>query len=243
MPRYKTFSKQTLSISGIEVNLHRKNVKNLNLRVYPSKQEVKISVPRHAPEKAVMEFVKAKIPWIKKHLSRKISPKPSATLNFVNGEKHLFFGNEFELRVVEKNSPPEVIIEGNHTLILQVRPGADINKKAKVLKEWYRAHLKKEIPLLIQKWEPIMGVSVQEFGVKAMKTRWGTCNIRDRRIWLNLELAKKRPELLEYVVVHEMVHLLERLHNKRFYGFMSQFLPNWKSLKAELNKTGPLSNC
>ncbi|MEX0608622.1 MAG: SprT-like domain-containing protein [Balneolaceae bacterium] len=108
-------------------------------------------------------------------------------------------------------------------------------KRATVLEEWYRAEIKKEISKLISKWEDPMGVSVKEFGVKRMKTRWGTCNIRDRRIWLNLELAKKSPDCLEYVVVHEMVHLLERLHNKRFHNFMDQFFPEWRQIKKKLN--------
>lgn len=243
MPRYKTYSKSLLKISGLDIHLLRKNVKNLNLRVYPNKQKVCISVPRHASEDKISEFIQAKLPWIKKHLSRFTTRKSTAILKYIHGEKHLFKGREFELEIIEENKPPKVFINAKHTLILQIRPGSDRDKKAQILKEWYRAQLKQHIPILIQKWEPIMGVSVQEFGVKAMKTRWGTCNIRDRRIWLNLELAKKRPELLEYVVVHEMVHLLERLHSKRFYAFMSQFLPEWKSLKAELNKSGPLSNC
>lgn len=242
MPRYKTYSKSLLKISGLDIHLHRKNVKNLNLRVYPNKQKVCISVPKRASEDKIFEFIQAKIPWIKKHLSRVTSRNSPSALKYINGEKHQFKGREFELKIIEKNKPPNVVINENHTLIMQIRPGSDRNKRAKVLKEWYRAQLKQDIPVLIQKWEPIMGVSVQEFGVKAMKTRWGTCNIRDRRIWLNLELAKKRPELLEYVVVHEMVHLLERLHSKRFYALMSQFLPIWKSLKAELNGNGSLSN-
>jgi len=109
-----------------------------------------------------------------------------------------------------------------------VRPESSVDKRESVLIEWYRAELKREIPKLIEKWQRIMKVDVREFGVKRMKTRWGTCNIRAKRIWLSLELAKKDPKCLEYVVVHEMVHLLERLHNKRFYRLMDQFLPDWR---------------
>lgn len=240
----KTFSKKEIQVAGQTVQLHRKNVKNLNLRVYPIEQKVRISIPRRLPERAAVKFIKEKLPWIRKQLNKKTTIAQKPVLRFQSGEEHPVWGNMAALRVLEKRQAPEVqFSKDDLLLILTIRPGASESKRAAILKEWYRSELKREIPKLIQKWEPIMNVQVQEFGVKQMKTRWGTCNIRDRRIWLNLELAKKRPELLEYVVVHEMVHLLERLHNKRFYRFMSEFLPNWKSLKNELNGKVDLKSC
>lgn len=243
MSRYKTYSRTTVTISDIEVQVHRKNVKNLNLRVYPSKNEVKVSVPRRAPESAIHTFIENRVSWIRKHLNRvpakKVRPKPLLK----TGETVFVWGKPFALNVILKEKPPEVNIVDDHELLLQVRPGADTSKKEQVLNEWYRTQLKAAIPGLIEKWEPVMNVSVSEFGVKRMKTRWGTCNIRARRIWLNLELAKKRPEFLEYVVVHEMVHLLERLHNKRFYAYMTQFFPQWRSLKKELNSSHHIQDC
>lgn len=243
MARKKTFSKTRVQLAGLEIDILRKNVKNLNLRVYPAEERVRISVPRRISEEAVIQFIEEKLPWIKKHISNYRKRPQKEPLKYKTGEKHLYSGKELKLRVVEKNKAPHVFIDAEKYLVLQVRPDSDISKRSSVLKEWYRSELKREIPLLIEKWEKPMGVSVQEFGVKLMKTRWGTCNIRDQRIWLNLELAKKRPELLEYVVVHEMVHLLERLHNKRFYNFMSQFLPGWRSLKDELNGRSSISDC
>ncbi|MBD3617746.1 MAG: M48 family metallopeptidase [Gracilimonas sp.] len=243
MARKKTFSTSHLHISGLQVEVLRKNVKNLNLRVYPAEQQIRISVPRRIPEKKVIQFIHHKLPWIKKHLSNYQNKTAREPLRYISGEKHLFRGKEYSLKVIERNKPPNVSVIDDEVLILQVRPGSTASKKASVLNEWYRTALKTEIPELIEKWETPMGVSVKEFGVKLMKTRWGTCNIRAQRIWLNLELAKKRPELLEYVVIHEMVHLLERLHNKRFYYFMSRFLPNWKELKDELNGKSSISDC
>lgn len=243
MGRHKTYSKSKFSISGLEIDVLRKNVKNLNLRVYPSDQKIRVSVPRFTPENAVIRFVEEKIPWIKKHLSRQTRKSQKPTLKFITRETHPVWGNMAELNIQERNKPPAVTFNENGTLFMGVRPGTGTSKKAAVLREWYRAELKKAIPTLIEKWEPRMGVSVKEFGVKKMKTRWGSCNIRDRRIWLNLELAKKKPALLEYVVVHEMIHLLERLHNQRFYAFMDEFLPNWKSLKNELNGKSTISDC
>ncbi|MBO6587302.1 MAG: M48 family metallopeptidase [Gracilimonas sp.] len=242
MAGHKLYSKSELEVSGLKVVVLRKNVKNLNLRVYPAERRVRISVPRRISDWEVATFVEDKLPWIHKHLSnyrKKPKPRPQ---DYTTGELHPVWGKNLELVVVERNKPPEVLVDGTK-LKLFVRPGTVQQKRASVLKEWYREELKQKIPELIEKWEPEMGVKVEEFGVKLMKTRWGTCNIRARRIWLNLELAKKRPELLEYVIVHEMVHLLERLHNKRFYGFMSRFLPNWKSLKNELNGKSQISDC
>ncbi|MGN8224772.1 M48 family metallopeptidase [Gracilimonas sp. BCB1] len=242
MAGYKLYSKSKLNVSGLTVEVHRKNVKNLNLRVYPAERRVRISVPRRISDSDVANFVEGKLPWIQKHLSNyriKAKPRPK---KFISGELHPVWGKDLELVVIEKNKPPRVWVDGDK-LKLFIRPGTNQQKRASILKKWYREELKQRIPNLIEKWEPRMNVKVNEFGVKKMKTRWGTCNIRDHRIWLNLELAKKRPELLEYVVIHEMVHLLERLHSKRFYRFMSEFLPEWKSLKDELNGKSRISDC
>lgn len=242
MAGYKIYSKTEFQVSGLKIDVLRKNVKNLNLRVYPAECRVRISVPRRIPDSEVTRFIEGKLPWIRKHLANYRERPKSEPKKFITGELHPVWGQNLKLILIEKDKPPRVFV-GDGNLHLSVRPGTVQRKRASVLKEWYRDELKQKIPELIKKWEPQMGVKVEEFGVKQMKTRWGTCNIRARRIWLNLELAKKRPELLEYVVVHEMVHLLERLHNKRFYGFMSRYLPNWKSLKNELNGKSRISDC
>ncbi|MEX0719468.1 MAG: SprT family zinc-dependent metalloprotease [Balneolaceae bacterium] len=207
----------------------------MNIRVYPAKKEVRISAPYYLRMSAVETFAASKLPWIQKHLVNFKTRPPIPKLKFETGESHLVWGRKFELKVVEWNSSPKVMLHQNGILELHVRRGSNQQKRGAVLKEWYRAEIKKEIPKLIEKWEGPIGVSVKEFGVKQMKTRWGTCNIRDGRIWLNLELAKKSPDCLEYVVVHEMTHLLERLHNKRFHGFMNQFLPNWRETQKKMN--------
>ncbi|MCC5941242.1 MAG: M48 family metallopeptidase [Balneolaceae bacterium] len=211
----------------------RKNVKNLNLRVYPSDGRVTISCPRMLSYKKILRFTEERIPWIKKHLQRP-KPKSSAKLDYVTGEMVPVWGDSLELSVSEANKPRKVLAENTNGMHLRVKTGDDREKREKLLESWYRAELKREIPLLISEWEPRMEVSVREFGVKKMKTRWGTCNIRDRRIWINLELAKKHPDCLEFIVVHEMVHLLERLHSKRFYRLMDQFLPDWREREKML---------
>lgn len=224
-----------LQLSGITIEVTRKKVKNINLRVYPSRREVHISAPWYLKMKVIRDFAESKLPWIQKHFA-KIRKVPGKTeLRYESGEIHFYQGRPLELRITEKNTKPSVTyVPAEGKINLQVRPDANRYKRAEILKEWYRARLKEEIPKLIEKWETPMGVRVNEFGVKQMKTRWGSCNIRARRIWLNLELAKKSPACLESVVVHEMVHLLERLHNKRFYRLMDTYFPQWREIEREL---------
>lgn len=224
-----------LHISGITMEVVRKKVKNINLRVYPSRREVRISAPWHLKMNMIRDFAESRVSWIQKHFERVKKLPGKIEPDYENGETHYYRGKPYELSVIEKRVSPKVTILADEASIqLQVRPGSSKEKRERVLQEWYRARLKEEIPKLIEKWEPPMGVSVREFGVKRMKTRWGSCNIRAGRIWLNLELAKKSPACLESVVVHEMVHLLERLHNERFYRLMDNFLPAWRETEKEL---------
>lgn len=225
----------TVNVEGMEVEVTRKSIKNLYLKVSPATGRIRVSAPVHASDRGIQQFIDSRRSWIEKQLSRKVKVEPTAELNAESGETHFFKGAPYTLHVAETNAKPEVFLEGEGILTLRMRPDSSKEKRLKVLDDWYRSYLKAEIPRLIEQWEPIMGVEVKEFGVKNMKTRWGTCNIKAQRIWLSLELAKKPPECLEYVVVHEMVHLLERLHSKRFHGFMDQFLPDWRERKQQLN--------
>ncbi|WP_069130269.1 M48 family metallopeptidase [Rhodohalobacter halophilus] len=222
-------SKQTIQIWDIEVEVTRKRVKNLNIRIYPSAGRVAMSIPRRCSLRTAELFAKKKYKWIKKHLNKRDSTDRQKVhkSRFISGETHNIWGTQMPMRVELIEEKPGVILS-EEEILLHTRPGSSREKRESVLNEWYRSELKKRIPVLIKKWEKPMGVNVNEFGVKRMKTRWGTCNIRAKRIWLNLELAKRDPACLEYVVVHEMVHLLERLHSKRFYRLMDHFLPDWR---------------
>ncbi len=221
--------KHIIQLDDIEIEVTPKRVKNLNIRIYPSAGRVAMSIPKRTDLEAAVDFARKKYPWIKKHLKKGAvqKTKRNRKLAYLDGEIHPVWGNEAVLAVNEVNRRPAVQYKGDQ-LSLMVRPESPTEKRESVLNEWYRAELKREIPKLIEKWEDPMGVNVNEFGVKRMKTRWGTCNTRAKRIWLSLELAKKDPKCLEYVVVHEMVHLHERLHNKRFYRLIDQFLPDWR---------------
>lgn len=224
-----------LTINDRQAEVTRKRIKSIRLKVNTASKKIRVSCPYGVSEKTLIDFVESKEKWIEKHLSKKVTAKkPVTPKKFEGGESIPFKGAEFDLEIRIGATKTKVEIEENKIILSSKKRLARV-KRERAIQEFYRAHLKQEIPNLIEKWEPIMGVSVSEFGVKRMKTRWGTCNIRDKRIWLSLALAEKSPELLEYVVVHEMVHLLERLHNQRFKSFMTQFLPNWKELQKQLN--------
>ena len=223
-----------ITIADQVIDVVRKNIKNLRLTVYPPDGRVRIAAPLRVNDEAVHEFAISKLAWIKKHQAKFASQARPVPLAYVSGESHYYQGERYLLNVIDQPGAPKVVIRDQTTLDLYVRPGSDLAQRQAVMNAWYRQQLKAQIPPLIEKWQPIMGVTVQAWGVKQMKTRWGTCNIRARRIWLNLELAKRPPRCLEYIVVHEMVHLLERLHNARFRAFMDQFMPHWRSCKEEL---------
>ena len=220
--------KKILKIHDLNVEITRKQVKNLNLRVYPAEGRVSLSCPIRTGDLVIKAFLTDKKNWIDKQLKKGENLKERVIPEYVSGDKILVWGEEKELLVHATANKENVSIEEMNRVILETRTDSAKERREKILQEWYRQALKAKIPVLIKKWEPVMGVNVSEFGVKKMKTRWGTCNIRAERIWLNLELAKLHPDCLEYIVVHEMVHLLERLHNQRFYDFMNQFLPGWQ---------------
>ena len=185
-------------------------------------------------------FVISKLTWIRKQQQKLQAQAREAARDYVERESHYFKGERYLLKIIEHKHPPKVVLD-HSTMMLYIRRNTATEKRAAILNEWYRGQLKQQIPDLIQKYEKLMDVSVKEFGVKKMKTKWGTCNPVAQRIWLNLELAKKPIELLEYVVVHEMVHLLERSHNRRFVLLMDKFMPKWKFYKDELNRL-PISH-
>lgn len=170
----------------------------------------------------------------KRVVRRRVYIRPPK-LNFVSGETHYYKGRPYLLNVIQRQGVPRVELDTEGRMHLYVREGSSREQREKVLDEWYRKHLKAQIPLLVSKWESLIGVKINEHNVKKMSTRWGTCNIKARRIWLSLELAKKPEHCLEYVVVHEMVHLLEKRHDARFKSHMDRFMPEWRSFRKELS--------
>ncbi len=246
-----------ITVDGLAVEVIRKRVKHLRLTVYPFDGRVRVSAPLRADDAAVRQAIISRMAWIRRHLARSRGQAAPAPRAYVSGETHDFAGVGHLLNVIEHDGAGRVVRrdgdEADHAYLapvpitdgrppvidLFVRRGSDAGRRAAVLAAWYRAELKAQIPPLLAKWQPVIGVEAAAWGVKAMRTRWGSCNAAARRIWLNLELAKKPPHLLEYVLVHELVHLLERGHGARFHAHMDRFLPGWRQMRAALDGSHP----
>jgi len=237
----KSIDMHRIVVSNISVDVVRKNIKNLHLAVYPPNGRVRVAVPFRMNDDAVRLAIISKLAWIKRHQTKFAGQERQSARDFVTGESHYFQGRRYRLNVEYHNGAPKVVISNNTTIDLLVREGSDKSQRQRALTEWYRSQLKEQIPSLIDKWQPIVNMSVAEWGVKQMKTKWGTCNIKAQRIWLNLELVKKPVHCLEYIIVHEMLHLLERNHNDRFKLLMDKFMPQWRSYREELNRA-PLAH-
>jgi predicted metal-dependent hydrolase len=230
-----------IEVNGLTVDVVRKNIKNLHLAVYPPAGRIRVAAPLLVDDEAVRLAVIARLPWIKRQQVKFQEQERQTPREYVSGESHYFQGHRYLLNIIEREGPPQVVIRNKKYLDLHIRPGVDALQRERILSSWYRAHLRAAIPAIIAAWEPKLGVEVDDFGIRHMKTRWGTCNIEQRRIWLNLELAKKSARCLEYIVIHEMMHLLERHHNERFLELMNQHLPSWRQLREELNRA-PLAH-
>lgn len=222
-------STSKIVVRGIDVQVVRKDIKNLHLSVHPPEGRVRVSVPLHVGDDNVRLAVIAKLGWIRKQQAHFQEQPRQSPREAVTGESHYFFGKRYRLEVVERRGLHGVVVKNNTTLQLFVNPGTTTANRMLVINEWYRAELKSRIPSLLEKWQEKVDVEVLGWGVKKMKTRWGSCNIQRKRIWLNLELAKKPRECLEYVLVHELVHLLERRHNERFKALLGRFMPAWQN--------------
>jgi predicted metal-dependent hydrolase len=227
-------------IGEITVEVIQKDIKNLHLSVYPPRGRVKISAPLRMDIDTIRIYAISKLTWIKRQQQILKNQEREAPRDYLSRESNYYLGKRYMLKVIELNSPPAIVLK--HSIIeLYVRPATTTAQRKVLIDEWYRARLKELVPDLIKKWERELKVNVNEFAIKKMKTKWGTCNIYVGRIWLNLELAKKPLACIEYIVVHEMVHLLERKHNDNFISYMNKFLPRWKKIKEQLNRL-PLSH-
>lgn len=226
----------TLTVGGIPIQVIRKSIKNLHLGVYPPDGHVRVSAPLHLSDDNIRLAVVARLSWIKKQQAKLLSQPRQSQREMVTGESHYVFGKRCRLEVLERRGRHEIIPKNNTTLLLYVNAGTSKKNQALVLNEWYRSQLKIRIAPLIDHWQSKIGQSVSDWGIRKMKTKWGSCNIDKRRILLNLELAKKPPECLEYVVVHELVHLLERKHGDRFKAYLDHYFPQWRVCRDVLNR-------
>ena len=230
-----------IDVSGIPVEIHRKGIKNLHVGVYPPHGKVRVAAPLHLDDQAVRLAIVSRLGWIRRQQKDFARQERQSAREMVTGESHYFEGHRYRLNVVQQSGNPQVRLANNGIMELRVPPGTDRTARQGILERWYRRQLKSLIPDLLARWQPIVGVDVADCRVKRMKTRWGSCNIEARRVWLNLELIKKPRACLEYILVHEMVHLLERRHTERFRELMDQLMPDWRTRRAELNQA-PLAH-
>ncbi|MEI6132199.1 MAG: SprT family zinc-dependent metalloprotease [Bacillota bacterium] len=220
-------------IAGMEVEVVKKKIKNMHLYVLPPDGSLRVTVPHKVREDQLRAFVESRLDWIHKHQSKLKQIAVSAPKSFATGETIRLWGNDFVLMVLENAAKKDVFIDGN-TVFLSVPAGWEFERRETLINDFYREQLGYELPAMIKEWEERLGVSVREWCVRNMKTRWGTCNIRKRRITFNLQLAKKGLDCLEYVVVHELAHLIVSNHSKEFKDVLSRHLPNWKLMKNKL---------
>jgi predicted metal-dependent hydrolase len=223
-----------MEISGIKIEVIKKKIKNMHLSVLPPLGRVRISAPIGTNDETIKLFAIKKIGWIKKQIQKYKNQPRQSEREYVSGESHYLWGRRYRLELKYTKKANKVETKGSK-LVLTVREASTQEQREKIMNEWYRAELKAKLPALIEKWEKIIGVQINDFGVKNMRTKWGTCNVKDKRIWINLQLAKKPVACLEYIVVHELVHLLEKNHTSVFIEYMDKFLPGWRVTKDELN--------
>lgn len=236
-----------LTVEDVRVSVVRKRVKNVNLRVYPPAGDVVVSVPLRMPDGVVREVVTERLPWIRRQRSRYSAAPPARFHEYVDGEEHRVFGVSYRLRLAHGGGSTGWPGAEPGVIDLHVKPFADHAARTRAYEAWLRRLLAAEIEQLVARWAPELGVEVSGWGVKRMKTRWGTCNHRARRIWLNFELIKRPHQCLEYVVVHELAHILVPDHSRAFWSVLDEHLPGWRRAKAELGKwplwaEGPIAN-
>jgi len=229
-------NRSLMKIRGVEVLVLRKKIKNLHLNVLPPNGMVRVSVPLGMSEDAIHTFLATRLLWIKKQQAKFKGQERQTSRKYVGGESHYFLGKRYRLKVVYIDDKSEVQIKNKKKIVLSVKPGSDTKKREQVLQNWYRNELRQALDPLIEKWQEKIGVRVDFWGIRRMKTRWGTCNEKTKRIWLNLELVKKPESCIEYVVVHELVHILERTHSNKFVRLMDKYLPKWRDEKDELTR-------
>lgn len=226
-----------IEMADLKVEVERKWIRNIYLRVSPTDARIRVSAPMLMSERAIRQFVLAKEAWIRQRL-RRVGERQSPTpREYLSGELHYYMGQGYRLQVVHGNGPARVE-RADDQIILYIRKGATKEQREVAMREWYRAEMKALIAVLVARWEAVIGVKARRISIKRMRTIWGSCNHRTHDINFNLELMKKPLHCIEYVVVHELLHIIVRLHNDEFKALLTRYLPNWRETKRELNLLG-----
>lgn len=226
---------QTIELGDISIKVTRKTIKHVHLSVYPPVGRVTLTAPRDTRPEVARAYAVSKLRWIREQQEKLRRQARESTRQYVDRETHWLWGHRHLLTVIHKNEKPSVKVE-HKRLRLTVRPGTTRAKRDELFQEWYRGLLHASLPELIGKWEKKLRVRLEGYSLQRMKTKWGTCNHRARTIRLNSELAKKPKDLLDYVVAHEMAHLVEPSHNDKFQTLMDKHYPSWREARLELNE-------
>jgi hypothetical protein len=223
-----------LTVRGIGIDVVYKDIKNLHIGVYPPLGRVRVAAPKRLDDDHVRLAIVQRLPWIKRQRDQLQAVQRQSEREMTTGESHYVWGTRHRLKVIERPGRAHLELDGER-LLLYVPQDTDGDCRRELLDRWYRTQLRTAIPGLIATWEPVVGVSVPRWSIRRMKTKWGSCNRQTGHIWFNVELAKKHPDCLEYIVVHEMTHLLERNHGARFSTLMDKFMPEWRNRRDSLN--------
>ncbi|MDQ8180353.1 SprT family zinc-dependent metalloprotease [Pelagicoccus sp. SDUM812005] len=226
---------EQLKLKDLSVDLVRKRIKNVHLSVYPPTGRVRIAAPEEMNLETIRAFAANKLPWIRRQQRKQLAQKREPKREFLERESHYLWGRRYLLSLAEEEAKPKVELK-HRKIVLTTRPGASESKRRQIMEEWYRQQLLEALPAVIFKWETVIGAKVSDWQVRKMKTKWGSCIPQNDKIIVNLELAKKPKECLDYIVAHEIVHLLEPTHNERFKSLMNLFVPQWREHRKVLNR-------
>jgi hypothetical protein len=226
---------ETIQLGEVSIAVTRKDIKNVHLSVHPPHGRVTLSAPKATRLEVARAYAISRLSWIRDQQKKLANQARETPRLFINRETHYLWGRRHLMTVVYRDAKPGVTLD-HKRITLAVRPGSDAAKRAEVIHEWHKALLHEAVPTLILKWERKLKVQVRGYFLQRMKTKWGSCNHRAGHIRLNTELVRKPKDLLEYVIAHEMVHLIEPTHSDRFIGILGKYYPTWREARAELNE-------
>ncbi len=225
----------TMQVAELTIAIERKPIAHVHLSVHPPAGRVRMAAPPHLSDQALRAFAIRKLTWIRRQQTKQRSQVRETPRDLINRESHYVWGRRYLMRVVEHDAPPTIELRPTR-LVLSVRPGTTTTSRAEILAAWYREQLRERVAPLMATWEKRLHVHIHHLYVQHMKTRWGSCNPKARTVRLNTELAKKPVECLEYILVHELLHLLEPTHNARFIALLDKYLPGWTNRRDLLNR-------
>ena len=229
-----TTTSSYLTVRGIDIDVIHKDIKHLHIGVYPPAGRVRVAAPSRLDDDQIRLAIVQRLPWIRRQRKQLEGAARQSIREMVNGESHYVWGVRKRLMVIKRNGRAHVEVESDR-LLLYVAPDTTVEQRRQCLEGWYREQLRAELPALVAKWEQKLGVTVPKWTIRRMKTKWGSCNRETHNVWFNVELAKKDPVCLEYIVAHELMHYFERGHGERFTSLMDRYLPDWQMRRDELN--------